>query len=60
MTYLLPDRRLDGLKLEDPAGLRFIKLACKRRWCGFVQRGVWPERIVILSPGFDLLSGIVE
>jgi hypothetical protein len=50
---------MDTVKLENPAGSRFRKLACKKRWLGVFQRGVRVDMIAILSPGFDLLSGIV-
>ena len=35
---LTSSRGLDMVNLENPDGLRFIKLGCKQHWCGVIQR----------------------
>ena len=51
---------LDMVNLENPAGLRFLKLGCKQHWWGLIQRGVRSKMIIVLPPSFDLCAGVSE
>ena len=51
---------LDISDLENPAGLRFIKLLGKQRWRDIIQRRMRSKMIIVLSPGFDLFLGVFK
>ena len=59
-VILTSSHELDTSDLDNPAGLRFIKLLGKQRWRDIIQRRMRSKMIIVLSPGFDLFLGVLK
>ncbi len=57
---LTSSHELDISDLENPAGLRFIKLLGKQRWRDIIQRRMRSKMTIVVSPGFDLFLGVFK
>ena len=57
---VISSRELDRSDLENPAGGGTLQLAGVHGWRGVRQGGVGTEMVVVLPPGFDLRTGILQ
>lgn len=57
---VISSRELDRSDLENPAGGGTLQLAGVHGWRGVRQGGVGTEMVVVLPPGFDLRTGVLQ